>query len=232
MTLRIRTAKYLSGAGAFTLLLGLIAVCVVAYTGYEVYLNGYSEEGVFIWIMLFPLAVGTGLLTAAREGRYDLLFGARVTRSRVLLVALARCVGIAVVVAVILGALSVQDHQLVLTVALRSLSVALFTGGCCFAAGLLEPRYALGVVWIVVRIVSLLTRAGFTLYHQLAAVRHGGALPPTEKLFLLAVAFPEVALRVEMPIVIVVALGILGLAAIAAAFAVLARAELPGRRSA
>lgn len=228
---RARTTAYLWHTGAFSLLLPCIAVLVLVYAGYEIAMVGYSEEGVVLWLMFANLAVGTGLLSSSRAGRLDLLFGAGVSRKRVFVTAYTWIIGIAMIVAATLGAWSVHDRALAAAAAGRAAGVALFTVSTCFASGILEPRYALGVAWIGARITALMTHAGFTVYHELKAVSVGGARPPIREVVLLGIAFPEVMLQREVPAIVVVVTAGIGCAIVAIASLVFARAQFGGKRS-
>ncbi len=232
MTHRPRAHSYLVLAGAFSRLLWPILTVVAAYVGYECYLTGYSEDGVIIWLLLFPVFAGTGLLTLAREGRLDLLLGSGVSRDRVFASAFARAAGVPILFAMLLAIVSLVNHGDAVSVAFRATAVALFTGACCFSLGLIEPRYAAGVAWIGARIVFLMTRHGFLTYHQLVGAQHGSPLPPWPELMLAALMFPESVLRPAMPISIVVTIASIGLTAAGMARFVFTRAEWPGHRTA
>jgi hypothetical protein len=228
---RIRVPAFLNAAGLYSRWAFAVFAAIAAWAGYEWWIAGASDEGVSLWLMIFPVAAGTGLLTIAREGKLDLLLGSNVSRTHIYAAAFTRAVIVPAVLAALLAVSSVPRLPMAGGAIVRVLAVAILTGGFCFSAGLLNPGYAAGVAWIAMRIAFLMIRPGFRLYHELTAVKTGGPMPALWKLAVAAIAFPEaVLLRTEMPMALVAAAAVLGASAAFLGLLFFRRAELPGHR--
>ncbi|MEO8586435.1 MAG: hypothetical protein ABI584_09770 [Acidobacteriota bacterium] len=185
--------------------------------------------------MLAPVAVGTGILTAARQGRFDLLLGSGVSRRQIFGVALLRAVVVPVIAAALLMALDSSGGSAarVGAFAIRGGATAVFTLGLAFAVGLVEPRYLVGVSWIVVRFGFLLSLFGF---QSLALLRipegTEGSLSLWRKMVTVA-AFPEVLLdgTLQIGIVFAAVAAALGVLALVLSLRVFERSDFSGRRA-
>lgn len=183
----------------------------------------------YFFCFIVPIAAGTGLLTAGRRGELDLLLGAGTTRKRLWWSALAVAWGIPVLMSVMLLILGgpPTPTTTVSEALLRLIPVLVFTGGVGFAAGLIELRYAAGVIWLLLRLIFLMTPPGMSTIVRLSK---GIDLPSSGAILLTIVAAPETMLESTVPAPYVAVAGLAGLAALAAAFAWFQRAELGGKR--
>lgn len=170
-----RVTRYLAVAGAFPGWDLPFYGAVLAFGVYSLWTLGQTDSAVFAALLIAPILAGTGLLTMAREGRTDLLFGTGVTRLEVWLAALVRAVilpltGIALSAAWWLrdGVGSGWDA------ALRTVIVGFLTMGLGFAFGVLQPRYLVGVLWCGTRIAFLVSAGGRGIYMQLAHPEDAG----------------------------------------------------------
>lgn len=227
--------RYLSHVGAFpswgTLALALLVVCGLA----EWHFTGRTENSRSVFFVIAPVAVGTGMLTAARQGRFDLLLGSGISRRQIFGVAALRAVALPVAAAALLTALDSSGGSAshVGALAIRGGATAIFTLGLAFAVGLVEPRYLVGVLWVLVRVGFLLSPFGF---RSLALLRiPGGAegsLSVWRKIVSVA-AFPEILLDRTFPLSVAFAAvaATLGVVALAVSLRVFERSDFSGRRA-
>jgi hypothetical protein len=226
--------RYLSHVGAFpswgTFVLVLLFACGLA----EWHFTGRTENTRSIFFVLAPAAVGTGILTAARQGRFDLLLGSGVSRRQIFEVALLRAVALPVAAAAILNALDSSGGSAAHagSLAIRGGATAVFTLGLAFAVGLVEPRYLVGVSWIAVRVGFLLSPLGF---RSLALLRVPGegerSLPLWQKIVTVA-AFPEILLDATSlsSVVFAVIAAALGVVALVVSLRIFEQSDFSGRR--
>lgn len=227
--------RYLSHVGAFplwgTLALMTLVVCGLA----EWRVTGRTENSRAMFFVIAPVAVGTGILTAARQGRFDLLLGGGVSRRRILGVAMLRSVAIPVVAAALLTALDSSGGSAahVSALAIRGGATAIFTLGLAFAVGLVEPRYLVGVLWIAARVGFILSPLGF---RSLALLRMPwgaeGSLSLVRKIVATA-ALPEILLdgTLQIGVVFVAVAAAFGVGALAVSLRVFDRSDFAGRRA-
>lgn len=183
----------------------------------------------YLFFFMVPIAVGTGLLTAGRRGELDLLFGAGQTRAAVWRSAFIRawCVPMVLAMALLLLAGPPDPKSTLLSSAIRLVPVLLFTGGIGFALGLVEPRFLVGVLWLVLRMIFIMTPPGLSLVTRLSK---GVDVPTAGGLSFLVLAAPETLLEPYMPLWLVFLSGVVGLAAIAASYVWFQRADFGGKR--
>jgi hypothetical protein len=231
----VSPVRFLRSAGALPVWAAFVYAAIAIYGVAEAAVAGRSESAVYLWLFLLPIAAGTGLLTIAREGRLDLLFGAGVTRGRLWQRALLVSVAVPAGIGLLLSPLTLQHVTLVAAAAqaLRFLGVAVFTGSVAFAAGLLQPRYAAGVVWLALRLAVLLSRWALDV---VALVRNtaGVALPPAKlpKLAAALLLFPELLLEPRLPNVLLILPATIGVLAIFISHRIFLAADFGGRRRA
>jgi hypothetical protein len=229
---QVRPWQFLRVAGVLPAWHLPLFLLIAGYAVYTWRLNGPREEGLAMWMIVFPLASGTGLLAAARAGKLDLLFGARVTRRRAFAVAFAWAVGLPALLAVLLVPMSLPLRgDSLLQAMLRTLGAALFLGGCCFAAAMAGPRYAPGAAWIAARILFIMNRSALKFVAAVSSAKYGSPMPPPWKILGASLLFPELVLQSEVPLYIPLALGVLGMLAAATALAAFERADFHGHRS-
>jgi hypothetical protein len=179
----------------------------------------------YFFIFLLPVAAGTGLLTTARSGQFDLLFGAGEHRNRVWRAALVHAWALPVGMGMVTFALAGASWGVLW---LRLPAVLCLTCGVSFAVGLIDLRYVTGVVWILVRMLLVMTPAGLTASMQLSK---GPTLPSAPVLTLLLFAAPESALEINMPMLYPAIAALVGLFAIAGSHVVFLRADFGGKRT-
>ena len=189
-------------------------------------LRGSNTPVALFFLYLLPLATGTGLLTSARNGHLDLLFGTGVTRRRLWWTAVAYAWAIPLAMAIVV--VSVGDRHVNGSLLLRLVAVLLFTNGLAFSAGMVETRYFVAILWLVARFVLFVSPGGMTVLKQLES---GEALPPAPLLAIVAVVLPESALDGHMPVPYVLTLAVLGVLGMAGAYHWFCNSDLPGKRS-
>ncbi|HSY51731.1 MAG TPA: hypothetical protein VLC46_23210 [Thermoanaerobaculia bacterium] len=188
--------------------------------------NGEHTSAGYFFLCLVPLATGTGLLSAARRGELDLLFGAGESRSRLWWFALGYAWGVPSLMAIVVMWLCGQWH--LADTLLRVVAVLLFTGGVSFSAGLVETRYFAGVLWLLSRFVFVLAPGGMAILRQ---VESGNSLPKPPALALAVLAAPESATSQHMPLSYLIGAALVGLSALLVSHIWFARADLGGKRS-
>jgi hypothetical protein len=225
--------RYLCHVGAFPLWGTLGLALLVLYGLVELYLAGRVESGRFLLLAIAPTTAGTGMLTAAREGRLDLLLGSGVRRRRVFVTAVLRAVGVPVLAAAVVASLGAWGGGIasIGSLAARGAGTALFTMGLAFAVGLIEPRYVVGLGWILVRVGFLLSPFGFKSLF-LGRVPGGGEISfPMWRRIVTAVAFPEILLESAVPYAFVVAAAAVGVLALVVSLRVFETVDFSGRRT-
>ena len=217
--------QYLRLNGTFTSWFPLVFLMFLAWVIYSRVTEDPVRFSPYLFLVLLPLAAGTGLLTAARSGRLDLLFGAGLTRFRLWTLAFILAWVVPSLLAALLFAISgVRDTAFVLT---RLPAVLLFAGGISFAAGLVEMRYTIGVLWLLTRLIFMMTMGALEQSVRLSR----GELPTAGKLVLMVVALPEIMIERGVPVFYLVAAALTGIAALVASCAWFLRADFGGKRS-
>lgn len=225
--------RYLHHVGAFPVWGTLGLALLVLYGLVELYLADRTEGARFLLLVIAPTTVGTGILTAAREGRLDLLLGCGVRRRRVFVTAALRAVGVPVLAAAVVSALGAWGGGVggMGFLAARGAGAAVFTMGLAFAVGLIEPRYVLGLGWILVRIGFLVSPFGLKSLF-LVRVPGGGEVGfPMWRRVVTVVAVPEMLLESAVPSAFVFAAAAVGVLALAASLRVFETVDFSGRRT-
>jgi hypothetical protein len=178
------------------------------------------------YLTLAPIFVGTGILTAARAGVFDLLFGAGLARVRVYWTACLFSIGSAAfaTTAVFVAALELKS----LATLVRLVCVLLFTCGVSFSLGIRETRYLAGVSWILVRFLFVISPGGLD---TLRLINVGPGLPPSRVLVVTTILVPEMGTDPRMPIGYVLAGALVGLGVLWFSSRVFVIADFPGKRS-
>jgi hypothetical protein len=187
--------------------------------------GGTTTLAHYFFLMLFPLASGTGVLTSARQGKLDLLFGAGYTRKAIWLRSVLLGPGLAACVAAMIVALSTR---LDVDAGLRLTAFLVFTGGVAFTLGLVETRYFTGVVWLLTRIIFMLWPSGFA---TILRIERGSELPPLSLMATVAVFVPEVLLYPAMPTLFVALALVIGTAALLLSLTWFLAADFGGHRT-
>ncbi len=180
----------------------------------------------YFLLFLLPIAAGTGLLSAARAGEMDLLFGAGETRSHLWWQAFALSFVLPGIVATAIFVAG--GFELTLASAARLGTVVCFTGGVGFAAGLVEMRYTAGIVWLLTRLLIVMVPSGLS---AVAALERGQQLPGPFVTSLIVVAAPEIAIGPSVPAMYSGACLLAGAAVIAWSYHHFTHADLVGKRS-
>jgi len=211
-------------------LIVLPALAVLAIV--ERWLGGKAEAGVAMYLVVLPIAAGTGLLSRAREGKLDLLLAAGVSRFAVWRTAAIHALFIPLAGALLISPLAhgPVDAAGIASIILRTLSAGVFTGGIAFAAGLVEPRYLVGVLWLAVRGVFAMSPVTFQLLSQIEAARHGGPAMEWWQALAVVVAIPEMILDPALDLRLGVVMLLAGTVAIVASWKWFAGAEFAGKR--
>ncbi len=223
--------RYLRHVGVLPTSSRLVLLAAFAYGLVEYFASRQAESGLMILLLLAPIFVGTGLLSSARQGKLDLLLGAEVTRIEVFRAAMIGAISPALVGAIVLAGLDAAGRGSSIRLGVAKVGcVALFTLGVSAAAGVLEPRYLAGVVWLGLRIALLVSRTGLNL---LVASRHPEAGVPVSRTArtLAGLAFPEALLWGPQPSLLFVVVALFGLGALVASMKFFLSAELTGRRA-
>lgn len=217
--------RYLRLNGTFTSWFPLVFLLFLAWVVYSRVTAAPVRFSPYLFLVLLPLVAGTGLLTAARSGRLDLLFGAGLTRARLWTLAFLFAWVVPSLLAALLFAVSgARDTAFVLV---RLPAVLLFAGGISFAAGLVEMRYTAGVLWLLTRLIFLMTMGALEQSVRLSR----GELPSAGKLALMVAALPEIMIERGVPMVYLVAAALIGIAALIASRSWFMRADFGGKRS-
>jgi len=224
-------SRFLSRAGTYSRGTEAVLLLVLAYGVVEWALIDRSETVLYMILFATPFAAGTGLLTIAREGQLDLLFGAGVTREAIWRQTVLRAVGVPLVACLAAMPMVYAPSQPVFEVAGRAVAIVLFTGGVAFATGLRNPRFAAGVAWIFAPLMLVVSGTGMRVLAQLQIAGNGGASPPMQDLLLATLAFPGILLDPGAHALYAVAAATIGVVAIAVSRVVFLRAELSGKRS-
>jgi hypothetical protein len=219
-------SRFLRVAGVLPVSVLLLYGFLTLFAMAEKLLSGRAETAVYFFLFLLPIGAGTGLLTIAREGRLDLLFGAGVARRQTAIVTLLLTVVIPVAVLLLISVF--LDGASFARIP-RMAAIAAFTGGIGFAAGMVRPRYAAGVVWFASRLAFLLSPGGVEIFTQM---RTSAELPLARypKTTLAALAIPEFLLEPGVPPLFPVAAALIGLAAVFISIGRFERADFGGKR--
>lgn len=166
-----------------------------------------DANGILLALFLIaPIFAGTGLLSVAREGHLDLLFGAGVSRFDVWTMAFLRLFLMPLCIIAGCSAWWLRNAGgSGVNSAGRAIAVGTITLGIAFALGLVRPRYAAGVIWCFVRVAFLLSSAGRGLYMQIAHPDQAGGIAPAWQEFIALLAYPELLLYASVRAVVVIA---------------------------
>ncbi|MEO8033790.1 MAG: hypothetical protein ABI837_05110 [Acidobacteriota bacterium] len=191
-------------------------------------MGGRSTLVPYLFFFIVPLSVGTGLLSSARRGELDLFFGAGGTRAHLWWVAMLRMwlIPVALSLALLLLSAPLIKGQPITESAIRLTAALLFTGGLCFAAGLIEPRYIVGVLWLLARLIFVLAPAGLGVVMRLS---RGIDVPGHSALAMMTILAPETLLESHLPIVYALVHAFVGVGAFALSFVWFRRADFGGR---
>jgi hypothetical protein len=181
----------------------------------------------YLFLFLVPLAAGTGLLTTARRGEFDLLLGSGQSRARVWIhAAVAASLIPALLAAIVFVVSGARDTSAAALV--RLLGVLAFTAGIGFAVGLVETRYFIGAVWFLTRLIVMISPP---LLKALLALEKGFQMPSRSVLFGIALLAPETLLEPRMPIYFALAGASIGTCAMLISYHWFLNADLGGKRS-
>lgn len=200
--------------------------CLGALAAWEVWQTGRPDSSPFLLLLLTPFFAGTGILGAARLGRFDLLSGLGVSRRRILGTALAGTLlplVVTVAVAALLGDRGVSGVPV-------ALCGCLFAFGVGFLGGLRGPAAIVGSLWTIGQVVYFLSPGGRNVLMLLLEAQQGGRPVPLGRLAIALGAFPELAGEAGIPPALVFFAGVVGLACVVVAFAWFERADWPGKR--
>ncbi|HVE65497.1 MAG TPA: hypothetical protein VNC59_02870 [Thermoanaerobaculia bacterium] len=224
--------RYLRITGAFpwwqTAVLSLIAAFGVA----EFALAGRGETGCILFMVLFPVFVGTALLDSARQGHLDLLVGAGESRSRLYWGSAARALTTPLVLGVIVLALSSQEWTFagVTSRVVKGVAVIAFTGGVCFAAGIVQPAFLAGCAWAFLRLFGLLLPPFTRFLSEFTVWTNGGAAPAVARTALAFLVVPELAIERNVHITFSLIMAVVGVGSVALAARRFSAADFAGRR--
>ncbi len=227
-----RVLRYLAIAG------GLPRWDVVAYAalavigGYCVAVGVAADNAALAMAVIAPVLVGTGVLSGAKEGRLDLLFGSGVRRPRVWMVASARAFLLPLLAIGLCAAVFVRSGGVTAPEAfVRMIVVGAITMGIAFAAGTVQPRFLLGVLWCGRPVGFLVSPPGREIYMQIVHPDVAG-----KATFLRAVVgifgFPEILLYARVPLGATALALVLRLVCLIVSFVVFLRTEFGGHRTA
>jgi hypothetical protein len=217
--------RYVRATGSFATWHYLVFAAFAGWLGYLRFSSVKPSFAHYLFIFLLPVAAGTGLLTTARSGQFDFLFGAGEHRNRVWRAALVHAWVLPIGMGMVTFALAGTSWRVLW---LRLPAVLCFTCGVSFAVGLIDLRYVTGVVWILVRMLFVMIPAGLTASMHLSK---GPTLPPASVLTLMLFAVPESALEMNMPILYPVIGALVGVFAIIGSYLVFLRADFGGKRT-
>ena len=216
--------RYLRRAGTLPNWHYAIFLVFAGWLGYLKATGGTVSFAHYFFVFLMPVAAGSGLLTAAKSGQLDLLFGAGRSRRDVWATAVIHCFVIPCVMAVVIFSLSGTEPRAVV----RLLTVLCFTVGSCFAIGLVDLRYVSGVAWILLRLLFLMTPAGLSASMHLSK---GPDLPSPGVLALLTLIAPESVIEPRMPAIFAASAAVLGIFALLTSYLLFQRADFGGKRA-
>lgn len=176
------------------------SVLLVVYAVIIAALGVETDGAILVILICAPILAGSGLLTAAQEGRLDLLFGAGATRRRLWS---ALFIGFVIAPALLIGVYvyffgAVHGFARVgFSGALRATVIASATTAICFAFGLRRPGYTPGVIWAATRVAFLLWPVGRAIHVRLTS--HEGQPPSVFDGIIGFFGFPEVYLDPQTP---------------------------------
>lgn len=225
-----RVVRYLALVRAFPKW-PLFAWAIFAiYGGTISRMGGHGSDALYLYLILIPVAAGTAIVHAGREGKLDLLFGSGIGRRFTWSVAWIRAVLLHALSGAVLAALLSPELGIRFAGAVFLLTLA--TGSIGFGLGAFRARDAAGVIWIVSRVAFMVSPYGRTTYAHVKAVAAGAAEPQMLKLNLVAVAIPEVLLSKTLPVLTYAGLVILALAALALSWRSFTGGDFGGHRAA
>jgi hypothetical protein len=172
----------------------IIYAITIAVLGVE------TDGAILMMLICAPILAGSGLLTAAQEGRLDLLFGAGATRRGLWSILF---VGFVVMPALLIGVYAYffgTTHgfaRVGLAGSARAIVIAFATTAVCFVLGLRKPGYTPGVIWSATRVAFLLWPGGRAIYVRLGG--HEGGSPAISDAIIGFFGFPEVYLDPHAP---------------------------------
>lgn len=224
-----RINSFLRIAGAFPAWTWLGYLAFAVYGTILLYTGGSARNSIFMTLLLLPIVAGTGLLSIAREGRLDLLFGTGISRSAVWHTAFVRSVVLPLLIVSSLAPLLLNDTAMAFG---RVLTAGVITTCASFAVGILQPRYALGSIWLLARFTLLLVPDLRVLYAQLAHPEQMMAPPSWLSSVLGIAAFPELLITAWAPLSVVIVPVTLSLLAAVVSLITFCRADFGGHRAA
>lgn len=217
--------RYMTITGTANRWFYLLFMIFALWLGYSRTVAGKTIFAHYFFLFAFPVAAGSGLLSAARRGEFDLLFGAGETRSSVWRVAFYRAWLIPAGMVVLIFSISGSPN--VSSLLTRLPAVLFLTGGVAFAVGLVDVRYLVGVVWLLSRLLVVVTPAAL---HAISTLSKGGEMPSHLTLAIMVVTAPETLLEPRMPPEFLIGSAFIGVAALASSYVWFERADLGGRR--
>lgn len=224
----LRAHRYLGVAGAFPRWPALALAAVALYAWFVLRSGGEAQDALFIASFLVPFAAGTGLLSLARAGRLDLLYGTGISRLDAWTAAALR--SLVLPVAVVAAAVPLLGARTANSLLLAA--AALFVpAAICFAAGIVQPRYALAVIWFAVRAVFVMSSGGRAIFMRVVKPEVSG--PPGLGEALIAMfALPELVMFYRLPAIAVIAALAVALSALTVSAVLMMRADFGGHRTA
>ncbi len=219
-------ARAVSQAGALAAWRWPLLFSLALLTAWEMWSLGVSDSGVFLCCLLSPFFAGTGVLGAAREGRFDLLSGRGVSRRRLLAGALLAAF---LPPAAVFGASVCLSERGAAALA-PAFGGFVFAFGLSFLVGLWGPAALPGIVWTLVQVAYFLSAPGRDVLMLLREAQAGGPPIPTGRLALALAALPEFAAERGVDPGLPLLHGAVGIACVVVAFAWFERADWPGKR--
>ncbi|HEX9986229.1 MAG TPA: hypothetical protein VGF69_23415 [Thermoanaerobaculia bacterium] len=225
----LRAHQYLRVAGAFPLWPPLALLAIAAYGWFVMHNGGEARDALFMASMIVPFAAGTGLLSLGKAGRLDLLFGTGIGRLDIWSAAALRSVLLPITV--VAAAVPLFIEGATPRTPLLAFVSLFIPAAVCFAAGIVQPRYALAVIWFAVRVIFVMSSAGRSIF--LRIVQPGpGARTSTIEALMAVFAVPELVMLYRLPAVAVIAAVTLALVVLATSAFLIERADFGGHRSA
>jgi hypothetical protein len=226
---RLSIFQYLRVVGAVNWWFLFVFLTFAAWIGFVRATEAKADFLPYLFLIIAPLAAGTGLLTSGRKGELDLILGAGVIRSRLWWAAFGYAWGIPSLMALAIVWLGGPLRGLTSSgTVFRLGALLLYTGGICFSAGLVEMRYFAGVVWLLLRVMLFLWPGTMVAVRQLEL---GASIQPHWLLPVIILELPETLLDVHMPAVCIVVCALLGLSVLLGSHFWFCRAEFEGKRS-
>ena len=218
--------RYFLVTGTFNRWFPFAFLAFAAWIAYTRWSGGQPGDSYYTFLFFIPFAAGTGLLTCARRGELDLLFGAGQTRTTLWCNAFAVAWVLPALMAVAIVVISAPPH--LSSTLLRLLPVLLLTGGVGFAAGLVETRYFAGVIWLLTRLMLVLSPSGLRMLMRL---EKGIEVPSPAALGTIVAIAPENLLEPRMPVFFLLVSAVTGGAALTLSYVWFRKAEFGGKRA-